>query len=115
MGFDSYWDYKFTGPFNGVYANDKIILNLNTMDKIHLKCDAIDGSIQDGVRQPILFSFVLDKPSGYKVFCVPETIHYKKINKSVLNTISFYLEDNNHKEVDINGETLTFTLQMIKI
>ena len=80
-----------------------------------MKCDAIDGSIQDGIRQPILFSFVLNKPSGYKVFCEPETILYKKINKSVLNTITFYLEDDFNKEVDFNGETLTFTLQMIKI
>ena len=80
-----------------------------------MKCDCIHGSIQDGVRQPIPFSFVLDKPSGYKVFCEPETIHYKKINKSVLNTITFYLEDDNNKEVDFNQETMTFTLQMIRI
>ena len=80
-----------------------------------MKCNAIDGSVVGGVRQPIIYSFVLDKPSGYKVLSEPETIHYKKINKSVLNTITFYLEDNNHKEVDFNGETLIFTLQMIKI
>ena len=80
-----------------------------------MKCDCIDGSVLNGVRQPILYSFVLDKLPGYKVFCEPETIHYRKINKSVLNTITFYLEDNDHKEVDFNGETLTFTLQMIKI
>ena len=79
-----------------------------------MKCDCIDGSIQNGLRQSILFSFVLDKPAGYKVFCESETIHYKKINKSVLNTITFYL-DNNNEEVDFNQETLTFTLQMIKI
>ena len=78
-----------------------------------MKCDCIDGSIQDGLRQSILFSFVLDKPSGYKVFCEPETIRYKKINKFVLNTITFYLEDDINKEVDFNQETLTFTLQMI--
>ena len=122
FGFSPYRDYKMAnadfgapGANNGIYINDKIILNLNTIDKIHLKCDCIDGSIQDGVRQPILFSFVLDKPSGYKVFCEPETIHYKKINKSVLNTITFYLEDDNNEEVDFNRETLTFKLQMIKI
>ena len=80
-----------------------------------MNCDVINGSILDGLRQPILFSFVLDKPSGYKVFCQPETIHYKKINKSVLKTITFYIEDNNNNEVDFNGETLTFTLQKIKI
>ena len=82
---------------------------------MHLKCDVIDGSVVDGIRQPILFSFVLDKLPGYKVFCEPETIHYKKVNKSVLNTITFYLEDDNNEEVKFNGETLTFTLQMIKI
>ena len=119
LGFTPYWDYKPTNAFNsngeGNYTSDKIILNLNTINKIHLKCDIIDGSIQDGIRQPLLFSFILDKPSGYKVFCQPETIHYKKINKSVLNTITFYLKDDNNEEVDFNGETLTFTLQMIKI
>ena len=119
LGFEPYWDYKPTNAFNSngevVYTSDKILLNLNTINKIHLKCDIIDESIQDGIRQPILFSFVLDKPSGYKIFCQPETIHYKKTNKSVLNTITFYLEDDNNEEADFNGETLTFTLQMIKI
>ena len=110
LGFTPYWDYK---PSN-VYTSDKN-LNLNTVNKIHLKSDIIDGSVVDGVRQPILYSFVLDKRPGYKVFCEPETIHYKKINKSVVNTITFYLEDDNNKEVDFNQETLTFTLQMIKI
>ena len=52
--------------------------NISTTSKFPLKCDVIDGSIQNGLRQPILFSFVLDKPPGYKMFCKPETIHYKK-------------------------------------
>ena len=90
-------------------------MNLYTINKIHLKCDVIDGSVVDGIRQPILYSFILDKPAGYKVFCEPEAIHYKKRNKSVLNTITFYLEDDNNKKVDFNQETMTFTLQMIKI
>ena len=119
LGFTPYWEYKPTNSINvaipGVYTSDKIILNLNTIDKTHLKCDCIDGSIQDGVRQPILFSFVLDKPAGYKVFCEPETVHYKKISKSVLNTKTFYLEDDKNEIFDFNQETLTFTLQMIKI
>ena len=80
-----------------------------------MKCDIIHGSVVNDLRQPIIYSFVLDKLPGYKVFCEPETIHYKKINKSVLNTITFFLEDNNNEKVNFNGETLTFTLQMIKI
>ena len=110
LGLTPYWDYK---PSN-VYTSDKI-LNLNKVNKIHLKCDIIDGSVINGVRQPILYSFVLDKKPGYKIFSEPETLHYKKIIKSILNTITFYLEDDNNKEVDFNQETFTFTLQMIKI
>ena len=118
LGFEPYWDYKPTNSNHvaipGVYTSNKL-LNLSTTNKIHFKADVIDGSVVVGVRQPILYSFVLDKPSGYKVFCEPETIHYRKINKPVLNTITFYLEDDNNEEVDFNRETLTFTLQMIKI
>ena len=110
LGFTPYWDYK---P-SGVYTSDKT-LNINTINKSLLECDGNDGSIEDGVRQSKLFSFVLDKPPGYNVFCEPETILHKKINKSILNTIKFYLEDVNNEEVDFNDETLTFTLKMIKI
>ena len=110
LGFTPGWDYKHYNQ----YLSQKIV-NLSSTNRIHLKCDVIDGKKVNSDRQPILYSFVLDKPSRYKVFCEPETIHYKKINKSVLNTITFYLEDDSDKEVNFNGETLTFTLQMIKI
>ena len=110
LGFNAHWDYKHYNE----YISRKI-KNLSTINIIHLKCDNIDGSIVGGLRQPILFSFVSDKPSGYKVFCEPETTHYKKINKSVLTTKTFYLENDSHEEVDFSQETLTFTLQMIKI
>ena len=79
-----------------------------------MKCDVIDGSVVNGLRQPILYSFVIHKKPGYKVFSEPETIHYKK-NKSALKIITFYLEDDNNEKVNFNGETLTFTLQMITI
>ena len=110
LGFTPGWDYK---RYNQ-YLSQKIV-NLSSTNKYHLKCDCTDGSVVNGVREPILFSFVLDKPAGYKVFSEPETIYYKKINESVLNTITFYLEDDNNEEVNFNGETLTFTLQMMQI
>ena len=46
------------------------------------------------------FSFILDRPSGYKVFHQPETVLYKKKNKSILNTITLYLENDNKEEVN---------------
>ena len=79
-----------------------------------MKCDVIDGSIVGGLRHPILFSSNLDKPSGYKIFCEPETMYYKKLKRPVLKTITFYLEADNNEENNFNQEVLTFTLQMIK-
>ena len=118
MVFTPYWDYKPTNAIHadssGVDTSEKI-LKLNIIKKINLKCDAIDGSVVNGLRQPILYSFVLGKPSGYKVFREPETIHYKKISKSVLKSITFYLEDDNNEAANFNEKTLSFTLQMIKL
>ena len=74
LGFTAGWDYKHYNQ----YLSQKFV-NLSSTNKIHLKCDAIDGSVVNGVRQPKLYSFVLDRPSGYKVFSEPETIRFKKI------------------------------------
>ena len=92
LGFTSGWVFKH----HIEYISQKIS-NLSSTKKIHLKGDVIDGSIVGGLRQSILFSFVLDELPGYKVFCEPEIIHYKKINKTVLDTITFYLEDDDNK------------------
>ena len=73
LGFTSDWDYKHYNE----YISQKIV-NLSTTNKIHLKCDVIDGSVVTGWRQPILYSFLLYKPVGYKVFSQPETFHFKK-------------------------------------
>ena len=110
LGFTPCWDYKHYFEYIG-----QKIVNLNRLNKIILKCDAIHRTILDGLRQPLLFSFVLDEPARYKVFCESETIPYKRINESVLNPITFYLENDNNEVVNFSGETMTFTLQKIKI
>ena len=90
-------------------------VNLSSTNKKHFKCAVINGSVVNCLRQPILYSFVLDKLPSYKIFSEPETNLHTKINKSVLNNITFYLEDDNNEEVNFNRKTLTFTLQMINI
>ena len=54
----------------GVYTSDKIF-NSSTIDEIRLKTDVIDGDIVKGFRQPILYSFLLDKLAGCEVFSQP--------------------------------------------
>ena len=98
----------------GSYKSDKPI-NITGIDKVHLKCDCIQGSILNGIRKPILYSFVLSSPPGHKIYKEPRVKLFKKINKSVLSHITFYFEDDDHKPVDFHGETISFTCQLIKI
>ena len=98
----------------GLYKSDKPI-NITGIDKIHLKCDCIQGSIVNGIREPILYSFALSSPPGHKIYKEPRVKLFKKINKSVLSHITFYFEDDDHKPADFNNETTSFTCQLIKI
>ena len=64
-----------------MYASDENFY-LITVDKIHLKCDVVDDGVVNSLKQPILFRFILGKPSGYMIFCELETILCKENKKS---------------------------------
>ena len=98
----------------GSYKSERPI-NITGIDKLHLKCDCVDGSIVNGTREPILYSFALDQPPGHKIYKEPKVKLFKKINKRVLSHITFYLEDDDYKPVDFNNEIISFTCQLIKI
>ena len=98
----------------GSYKSDKPI-NITGIDKIHLKCDCIQGSFVNGIREPILYSFALSSPPGHNIYKEPRVKLFKKVNKSVLSHITFYFEDDDYKPVDFHGETISFTSQLIKI
>ena len=100
----------------GSYKSDRPI-NVTGIKKIHLKCDCIQVSIVNGirVREPILYTFALDQPRGHKVYIQSRIKLFKKINKSNLSHMMFFFEDDEHKPVDFNNETSSFTCQQIKI
>ena len=98
----------------GLYKSERPI-NITGIDKVHLKCDCIDGSIMNGTREPILYSFSLDQPPGHKIYKEPKVKLFKKISKSILSHITFYFEDDDYKSVDFNNEIVLFTCQLIKI
>ena len=104
----------FYQKFPGSYRSDKPI-NVTGIDKVHLKCDCTQGSIVNGIREPILYSFALSSPPGHKIYKEPKVKLLKKVKKSVLSHITFYLEGDDYKPVDFHNETITFTCQLIKI
>ena len=70
LGFTPDCEYKHYNK----YVSQKFV-NLSTTSKLHLKSDLIDGSVVNGLSQPILYSFVLDIKPGFKAFCDPGTVH----------------------------------------
>ena len=50
----------------GTHTSEKPVM-ITATDKVHLKCDCVDGSIVNGIREQILFSFNLSAPLGYKI------------------------------------------------
>ena len=74
----------------GTHRSEKPVM-ITTTDKVHLKCDCVDGSIVNVIREQILFSFSLSAPPGYKIIKEPNIILYKKINKTRLDSIQFSL------------------------
>ena len=67
----------------GSYKSDRPI-NITGIDKVHLKCDCVDGRIVNDVRESILYSFALSSPLGRKIYKEPRFKLCKKIDKPIL-------------------------------
>ena len=51
----------------GCFKSDKPIY-IRGVDKIHLNFDYFNGSIVNGIREPILYSFTPNSPPGHKIY-----------------------------------------------
>ena len=81
-------------------------INITGKDQTHLKCDCVNGSIVNGIPAPILFSSALDKPASHK------THSFIKMHK-LISFIKQLLKS--RIKSDFNGETISFTCQLIKL
>ena len=89
--------------------------NITGIDKIHLKCDCVNESIVNGIRESISDFFALDQPPGRKTYKERRIKLFKKINKTVLSHITYVSEDDDLKPVDFHNKTISFTCQISKI
>ena len=99
---------------SGSYKSDGPI-NITGIDKVNLKCDCVQSSIVNSIREAISYSFALSSKPGHKIIKEPRIKLFKRINKSILSHITFYFEDDDYKPVDFINETVSFTCQFIKI
>ena len=62
----------------------------------------------NGTRESILYLFALSSPPGHWKYKETKIKLFQKLKKSVSFQMSFYLEDDDHKPIDFNGETISF-------
>ena len=55
---------------SGIYKSERPV-NITGVDKNHLKRVCSIVSVVNGIREPILYSFALDKPPGHKIYEEP--------------------------------------------
>ena len=104
----------FVQLIQGMYKSVKPT-NITGIEKVHLKCDCIHGSIVNGVREPVLHSSGLSSPQGRKKYNQPRIKLFEKIAKAILSHITFHLEDDDRKPVHFNNETISLTCQLIEL
>ena len=88
--------------------------NITNIDKVHLNCYCINGSIVNGRRESI-FSLSFSAPAGFETCKEPTLISVRKVDKERVENITFYLEDDDEEVVDFNGGTFTFTVMLFKV
>ena len=108
------WFLRFCSTDFRKYKNDKAFKTTG-INKIHFKCDCINGFFVICIRGSILCSFAVSSPPGHQIYKEYTIKLFKKINKPVLFHKTFCLEDNDHKPADFNGETIGFTCQLFQI
>ena len=99
---------RYIRKIRGTYKNQKPT-NITGIDKVHSKCDCIEGGLVNGVRETVLFSFALDKPPSHKIYSKPRVRLLKEIKKPVLSHKTFYSEDDDHIPIDFDGEMILST------
>ena len=85
------------------------------VEKKQRTCNYFDGSVVNGRRQCILFSFIISAPPGFTPFKEPTTILFENVNEENIDDKTFRLEDNKGKIVDFILEFLTFTVMLLKL
>ena len=57
----------FVQLISGPYKSHTPI-NINGIDKNQIEMDCFNGSIVDGIREPILYTFGFDNPPAHKIY-----------------------------------------------
>ena len=82
---------------------------------IRVNIDIIQGRYVRGIRSPTIYSFFPRASPGYKVFERPYNLIYYPISRYDINYIRLWLTDQNERPINLRGEPLNVTLELMQI
>lgn len=92
-------------------ANETIIsdslVNISRVNVIRVECDIIHGSYFNNKRTHTLHEFFSKVAVGYKIIESPQNVIYFPVTRSIINSITLSIIDQNNNLINFRGETIT--------
>jgi hypothetical protein len=99
------------------YNKSQDIVKITKTNLVLVNVDLITGSYVNGRQSPAIYSFDPYKvPPGYKLNERPNpSLTYYPVNRLSINSLRIWLTDQNNKEIDLQGETVTIKIQIREV
>ena len=83
----------------------------NSVDNLYLKCNLLSDSIVSGKRSNVLYSFGTSTKTRSMPFEIqPYNYLWSKINTKTITEVTFWLVDDEDREVDLNDIDISLTV-----
>ena len=90
-------------------------VSISTTSSIYVNCDLVDNSYVNGVPKPIIYSFFPRVAPNNKIIEVPPLPVFLPLNKPYIDSISFWLSDQDGNKINFRGEIVTMCFYVKKI
>ena len=89
-----------------MYESENIV-NILSINSILVNIDIITGSFINGVSKPVIYSFFPNVSPGFKIVETPYNLVYLPVATETIDHITTTITDQNHKPLNLRGETIT--------
>ena len=117
-------DFNGSGNFNVLLGFQKELLKTsayganfpnisNSIDYIYLRCSLLSDSIVSGKRSNVLYTFSTNTKTRSLLFEIqPINYLWNRINTKYISEVTFYITDDEDREVDLNEIDISLTVVM---
>ena len=92
--------------------NSSQIVNIMHVNSILVQCDIVAASTLDAGEAPLLYSFFPNVAPGEKIVEAPINLIYVPITADIISSMTAWLTDQDGKDLDLRGETVSLTFHI---